>query len=303
MNLNQLDLFCQVARVNSFSKAAKLMHMTQPAVSLQIQNLENYYGAKLFERTTHGVTLTPAGEVVFAYARQLLETHQQMERELDRALGVENDELVIGASSVIGNHALPCSIWTFQEKYPQVRLKLEVGNTAETIHKVVEQKVQLGLVEACANPELPKGLVTRRIAADEVVVIVPNSGSWVRKEELTLNELLNERFILREKGSGIREALENALATRGVQLSELNVVTEMSSLEGIKSAVEAGFAISVCCRQGVRKDIRRGNVKALPIRDLPIEVVFYLVYSGDKFLTAVAKRFIRFIVPETLEFC
>jgi DNA-binding transcriptional LysR family regulator len=303
MNLNQLDLFCQVARLNSFSKAAKLMYMSQPAVSLQIQNLENYYGAKLFERSTHGVTLTPAGEVVFAYARQLLETHQQMERELDRVLGVENAELVIGASSVIGNHALPCSIWTFQEKYPLVRLKLEVGNTAETIHKVVEQKVQLGLVEASASLKLPKGLVTRKIAADEVVVIVPNSGSWVKKEELTLNELLNERFILREKGSGIREALENALATRGIQLSEFNVVTEMSSLEGIKSAVEAGFAISVCCRQGVRKDIRRGTIKALPIRDLPIEVNFYLVYSGDKFLTTAAKRFIRFIVPETLEFC
>ncbi|GAW92022.1 selenium metabolism-associated LysR family transcriptional regulator [Calderihabitans maritimus] len=303
MNLNQLELFCEVARLKSFSKAAKLLHITQPAVSLQIQNLEEYYGAKLFERTAQGVILTSAGRVVYEYARRLLEIHQQMERELDRVFGVEKDELVIGASSIIGNHALPCSIWAFQEKYPQVKLKVEVGNTKLIIQKVIEQQVELGLVEG--STELPgqKGLVTKKIATDEVVVIVPNKGFWAQKEEITIKELMKERFIVREKGSGVREALERALENQGIKLSELNVVSEMSSLEGIKAAVEAGFAISICCRQGVQKDIRRGTLRAIPIKELPIQIDYYLLYMKNKFLKPVAKRFIRFIAPETLEFC
>lgn len=303
MNLNQLELFCQVARVKSFSKAAKLLHMTQPAVSQQIQSLESYYGVKLFDRTSHGVTLTPAGEVVFNYARQLLDIHQQMERELDLVLGLEKEELIIGASSIIGNHALPCSIWEFQDKYPHVKIKLEIGSTREIIQKVLEQKVQIGMVEGCTNLEIPGSLVKRTIASDEVVVIVPNKDFWVKKEDITLEELMKQRFILAEKGSGLREALEHALESRGVKISQLNVVTEMSSFEGIKAAVSAGHAISFGPRRGIQKELRQGTIKALPIRDLPMEIEFCLLYIDNRFLNPVAKRFIRFIAPETLEFC
>lgn len=300
MDSYQLKIFCMVTRLQSFSKAAKMLHMSQPAVSTHIKNLEEYYQGQLFDRTPHGVVLTKAGDVFFSYAQRILELQDEMEQQLESVLQRESNQIVVGASTTIGNVSLPCSIYLFKEEYPEVNIRLEIANADDVLRKVMSDEVDIGVLEGYhESPEIN----AIPVSSDELVLIVPTthpSGD----ESISLQDFLKQPIILREDGSGTRRLLADALALHNYSINDLNVITQMTTIDAIKSAVEAGLGGAVVPRLAVRKEAYLGSLKVLKISGMEMPLNFNIIYPMNKPLSTTTKRFIKFLSdPEERFLC
>lgn len=301
MNLSQFDLFCQIARVKSFSKAAKLLHISQPAISAQIQSMEDYYSIRLFDRTPQGVSLTAAGTVLYDYAQKILEVHDDLERKLASMCAASNRHLSVGATPTAGNYALACGIWTFKDKHPDLDINLEIASSQDIIRKLLNNNINLAIVEGPVQNL--KGTVQKTVFTDELIAIVPNKQPWREQTTVRLDDLIANRLVLREEGSELQAILDHALLPLGLTYNDLKPRTIITNFDAIKSAVEAGYSVSICLRLAVQKEIRRGLLMALPIEGIDSPVTYSLLYP-DSDLTNVTKRFIRFILsPGELEVC
>jgi len=300
LDSNQLKIFCMVTRQQSFSKAAKLLHMSQPAVSTQVKNLEEYYQGQLLVRTPQGVTLTKAGEVFYNYAQKILELQDEMEQQIEAVFKHENNQVVIGASTTIGNVSLPCSIYLFKEQYPEVELCLNIANAEEVFSMVMTDVVDIGVVEGDTESSSLKSL---HVASDELVLIVPPQHP-AEGDVISLQDFLKQPLIMREDGSGTRKILATALARHGYSVNQLNVITEMKNIYAIKSAVEAGLGGSVIPLLAVRKEAYTGTLKVLRIMDMDMPLIFNIVYPNSRPLTTKVKQFIKFLTnPEESCLC
>jgi len=289
-----------VTRLQSFSKAAKMLHLSQPAVSTHVKNLEEYYQGQLFDRTPHGVTLTKAGEVFHTYALKILEIQDEMEQQIETVFRHENNQIVIGASSTIGNVSLPCSIYLFKEQYPEVELCLNIANAEEVLGLVMADEVDIGVVEGETESS---SLMALPVVTDELVLIVP-SRHPAEGGVISLQDFLKHPLILREDGSGTRKILLTALARHGYSVNELNVITEMKNIYAIKSAVEAGLGGSIVPRLAVRKEAYTGTLKVLTITDMEMPLIFNIVYPKNRSLSTKTKLFIKFLTdPEESCLC
>jgi len=289
-----------VTRQQSFSKAAKLLHMSQPAVSTHIKNLEEYYQGQLLTRTPQGVMLTKAGEVFYNYALKILDLQDEMEQQIETVFKHENNQVVIGASTTIGNVSLPCSIYLFKEQYPEVELCLNIANAEEVLSMVMSDVVDLGVVEGDSVSSTLKAI---HVTSDELVLIVPPQHP-AEGDVISLQDFLKQPLIMREDGSGTRKILENALARHGYSVNQLNVITEMKNIYAIKSAVEAGLGGSVMPLLAVRKEAYTGTLKVLRIIDMDMPLIFNIVYPNSRPLTTKAKLFIKFLTnPEESCLC
>ena len=295
LDSNQLKIFCMVTRLQSFSKAAKKLHMSQPAVSTHVKNLEEYYQGQLFDRTPQGVTLTKAGEVFHTYALRILEVQEEMEQQLETVFKHENNQIVIGASTTIGNVSLPCSIYLFKEQYPEVELCLNIANAKEVLSMVMAEEVDIGVVEGDTESSSLKSL---HVTSDELVLIVPPQHP-AEGDVISVQDFLKHPLILRETGSGTRKILAAALARHDYSVNQLNVITEMKDIYAIKSAVEAGLGGAVVPRLAVRKEAYTGTLKVLTITDMEMPLIFNIVYPNNRPLTTKTKLFIKFLTdPE-----
>jgi len=300
LDSNQLKIFCMVTRLQSFSKAAKMLHMSQPAVSTHVKNLEEYYQGQLFDRTPQGVTLTKAGEVFHAYALRILEVQEEMEQQLESVFKHENNQIVIGASTAIGNVSLPCSIYLFKEQHPEVELCLNIANAEEVLSMVMAEEVDIGVVEGDTESSSLKSL---HVTSDELVLIVPPQHP-AEGGVISVQDFLKHPLIMREAGSGTRKILATALARHGYSVNKLNVITEMKNIYAIKSAVEAGLGGSVVPLLAVRKEAYTGTLKILRITDMDMPLIFNIVYPNNRPLTTKTKLFIKFLThPEESYLC
>lgn len=294
-----------VVDTKKISTAAKLLNITQPAISAQIKALETYLNTQLLERTKQGVSPTPPGEIMYRYARKILHLYDSMEREIDELLGLEDREVVIGATYTIGNYALPCSIWTFKEKYPKANISLDIGKYPEIIQKLFDNKIHLAVVEGPLQDleQEHDNLKIISSSADEIIVIAsPNSD--FAKGVISLEELRKAPLLLPAAGLGIREVFTEAVSQLGLSLSDFNIATQLGSMEAIKSSVGAGMGISICSRMAVHKELRHETIVEVEMKDLQMPLSFNILYRQQGFLPAMAHRFIRFIsMPEELTHC
>ncbi len=299
MDKNELKIFCLVAEQESFSKAAKALHLSQPAVSTHIKNLEGFYSGQLFERTSHGVVLTKMGEIFYTYAKRLLALQDEMEQQIACLLSKECKQVIVGASTTIGNVALPCTIYMFKEEYPEVNISLDIANTEDVVRKVLANEVDIGVIEGYPTSPLCAQLVT----SDELVVIVPPNHT-LREDSITLSDFLKLPIILREDGSATREILSAGLEQQGYSMNDLNVIIEMSTISAIKSAVEAGMGAAVVPSMEIRKEVYLKTLRVLKIQELPLPITYHLVYPEYKSLSSTTKRFIKFLTDaENSSFC
>jgi DNA-binding transcriptional LysR family regulator len=301
MNLNQLHVFCTVADEKSLTRAAKKLHLSQPAVSGQVKAMESLYSLCLFERTNHGVELTSAGEVVYRYARQLINIHDDMKQALEAMSCAQPCHLTVGASTVVGGYPLPCSIFVFKERHPQASIRLDVANSAAILEKVRTAALDLAIIE---GPVDDAEVVVIPCADDEMALVVPYIEPWINMSEITLKGLQGLPLIIREQGSGTRSVLEAALAGHGLSLNDLNIATEMGNLDSVKSAVEAGHGVAVLPLFTIRKELYTKMLKAIPIRDLELKLNYKVIYHRNQIISEITKAFIRLVTdPEERAFC
>src|SRR3972149_5255028 len=228
MDLRRLEIFCKIADLKSFSKAAEAVLLSQPTVSEHIQSLEEAFGVKLFDRLGREVVLTKGGEVLYSYAQKLLGLYQEAQQAINQFQGRMRGRLTIGGSTIPGTYILPQALGKFKEEYPEIQIILKISDSQEVVQDVLEGRLELGVVGA--KWEDGK-LDYRDFVKDVLILVVPPKHPWVKKRSISARQLLEEPFIMREKGSGTRKIMEQALAKRGINSSSLQVVAEMGSTE------------------------------------------------------------------------
>jgi DNA-binding transcriptional LysR family regulator len=275
----RLQVFHTVARLLSFTKAAETLHMTQPAVTFQVRQLEEHFNTRLFDRTHNRISLTEAGKQVFSFADKIFELYAEMENAVREVTGEISGALIIGASTTIAEYMLPALLGDFKAKYPDVTVHLKVSNTDGIVHMVENNDIDLGVVEA---PVSNKNLVVEVCRQDQLVAIVPPNHPMAKEECLPVAKLAQYPFICREEGSGTREVIAEHMAAGGVNGSEINVCMELGSPEAVKGAVEAGMGISITSRATISKELQLGSLVAVKL-DPPLERPFSFVHQKQKF--------------------
>ena len=275
----RLQVFHTVARLLSFTKAAETLHMTQPAVTFQVRQLEEHFNTRLFDRTHNRINLTEAGKQVFNYADKIFDLYAEMSNAVREVTGEVSGALVIGASTTIAEYMLPALLGDFKHKYPDVTVHLKVSNTDGIVSMVENNDIDLGVVEA---PVSNKNLVVEVCRNDELVAIVPPQHELAGEQMLKLDQVVQYPFICREEGSGTREVIAEHLDSHHVSSSDIKVCMELGSPEAVKGAVEAGMGMSVTSRATIIKEIQLGTLVAIKL-DPPLERPFSFVHQKQKF--------------------
>jgi len=290
----RLKIFHTVARLLNFTKAGEHLHMTQPAVTFQIRQLEEQFNTRLFDRTHNKVTLTEAGKQVYMYADRILKLYEDMSHSITEMTGDVSGGVSLGASTTIAEYMLPLLIGNFKVKYPDVNISLKESNSEDIISMVENNVVDLAIVEGSVNN---KNLIVEQCRVDQLVVIMPNNHDLAKESTLQVKDILKHPFICRESGSGTQEAITNYVSKQSPN-SILNICFELSSPEAIKGAVEAGMGISIVSRASIDKELRLGTLTAVELSP-KLERPFSFVRQRYKFKSRAADELLGF----AQEFC
>ena len=292
---NGIKVFLTVVEKKSFSKAAKALFLTQPAVSFQIQMLEEYYGTKLFDRVNRTINLTAAGELLLKYANEMSILQAQLEREMQELTGKIRGKLIIGASTTIGEYVLPTIVGNFKIKNSDVEVSLEIHNTEEIENHLLEGELDIGLVE---GPVHGKEIVKEKYIDDELVLVAPLGHCLAKKESVSLKDLAGHPFILREKGSGTRVVMEKALDLAGFPHHKLDVILELGSTSAILEAVQKGLGISIVSKWAAKGRHKAGLIEIIQVQDVRFHREFTLIYHRKKFRTQAVEEFLKYLRSE-----
>ncbi len=286
----RLQVFHTVARLLSFTKAAETLHMTQPAVTFQIRQLEEHFNTRLFDRTHNRISLTAAGDRVFEYAEKIITLYGEMDSRVRELTGDVSGILIIGASTTIAEYVLPGLLGEFQLRYPEVNVRLSVSNSLGIVHLVENNSVDVGIVE---SPVSNKNLAVEVCWEDELMFICPPHHAMAKKKTVLVKELVGLPYLCREEGSGTRDVISEYLGHNNIHINELNLCMEFGSPESIKSAVEAGLGVSIVSRATVAKELKLKTLVALPLTP-PLLRPFSFVYQRQKFRLRAVEEFMNF---------
>lgn len=287
-----LVVFKAVADKKSFSQAAKSLHISQPAISLQIQSLEENLGARLFDRNNKRVALTQAGKIFYKYATQIIEMYEQAQKEIAELTGLVKGKINIGASLTIGEYVIPKIAGHFIKDHPEVNINIGIANTEEITKQLLTNTIDIGLVEGYIKHT---DLIAEKFMDDELVVIVPVDHPWAKREFISVDNLLSQPFILRESGSGTRDIMEKKLNEHSIYINDLQVAMELGSTQAIKEAVSVGLGISIISKWTIKNDLKFNNLGMTRIENIPFFRDFNLVYNKHHFLTQATETFIKLL--------
>jgi DNA-binding transcriptional LysR family regulator len=254
MSDRRLKVFHTVAKLLSFTKAAEALHMTQPAVTFQVRQLEEYFNTRLFDRTHNKVSLTPAGERVSEFAERIFDLYSEMENTVRDLTGEISGALTIGASTTIAEYMLPALLGEFKISYPDINLRLKVSNSEGIVSMVEHNVIDLGVVE---SPVSNKNLIVEVCHNDQLVVIAaPDHELAKRGGKVKASDIVKYPFVSREEGSGTRDVIMQYLVEEKINPNDLNFSLELGSPESIKGAVEAGMGITIISRSIIGKELK-----------------------------------------------
>jgi len=287
--LPHLETFCLAAELGSFTAAARAFGITQAAVSQRIQRLERRLGVGLFRRRARRLQLTQAGEKLYEYAQRLQRLQQEAIARVTGCRMGQMSELRIGASTVPGEYLLGEVLARFQERFPQVQVRVQVTNTQQVLQQVERGQVHIGLVGACNDsPQLE----FRGFGWDRLVLVVSPQHPLAMRTVVSLRELIKHRLIVREAGSGSRQCLEQALRRAGLSLDDWESVMELGSNLAIKEAVQRGLGIAIVSQYVVRDWVESGQLAQVAIARWKAARRFYAVWRRHKPLPVAAQLFL-----------
>ncbi|MDH6356100.1 DNA-binding transcriptional LysR family regulator [Dysgonomonas sp. PH5-45] len=286
----RLVVFVSVARNLNFTRAAAELHISQPAISRHIQELESMYKTQLFERSGNKVKLTVPGETLLRYAENILETYRNLQLEMNLLTGNLSGELRVGASTTIAQYVLPPIIAKFISRFPDIRLTVTSGNTEQIEQALEEHKTDIGLVEGAHRKH---SLKYTPFGKDELVLIT-GAGNKIG-DEISVNELATLPLVLRESGSGTLEVIEQALAAHNKRLSQMNILLQLGSTESIKLFLENSPSVfAIVSITAITKELLNNTFKVVEVSDLELNREFsYVVSQGAH--SEIQERFMRFL--------
>lgn len=279
-----LRVFMTVADLENFTRTAEKLHMSQPAVSQYVRQLEQQYGVRLFERTNTYVRLTKAGEIVYYYATKISHLYERMDHLLEDLMHKAKGPLSIGSSYTYGEYVLPEKISAFLQTYPDIEPTIKIGNTQLIADLVANHQLDVGIVEGHFNEH---DLNVQPFAKDKMVLIASPDHALI--EQLDVKKLENEMWIVREEGSGTREAVEDVWKSLGIKPRKKMI---FSSTQSIKGAVEAGLGISLLSTAAIAKELESEHISKLSVKEMPFTRTFSII-TKQPFQTKACKMFIE----------
>jgi DNA-binding transcriptional LysR family regulator len=283
-SLRQIEVLVAIGRESSVSRAAEALSMTQSATSMALAELEKQFNTRLFDRQGKRLQLNTEGRELLPRAMELLDRAQELESLLECKSGAGS--LRIGATLTIGNYLATLLIGDYMQQHPSSRVELAVQNTSTIIEQVAHFKLDLGLIEGDSHhPDLQ----IPPWVDDELVIFAAPDHPLAHKEDLNLQDLENENWILRERGSGTRQVFDAALRH---QLNHLKILLELEHTEAIKRAVESGLGIGCISRLALKDAFKRGSLVPLEIAGLDLKRQFNFVLHKQKFITTGISKFL-----------
>ncbi len=291
VTFRQLSAFSAVARHQSFSRAAEELGLTQPAVSMQVKQLEFQLDMELFEHIGRGVTLTGAGREVQATARAVAQQLDDLEAALNRLKGLGGGSLRISAITT-ANYFAPRLLGEFHRRYPAVKVSLDVTNREAVLAQLADNEVDMAIM---GQPPSGKDLEFGPFMANPLVIVAPPGHQLAKTKKIPLRRMEGEVFLIREPGSGTRDAMERFFKSHKIKL---NTGMEMSSIEAIKQSVMAGLGLGLMPRDAAMTEIELGRLVILDVAHFPIQRQWHVANRKGKRLSPAAEAFKRFLLDE-----
>ena len=294
LTLRQLQCFSAVAKNLSYTKAAEELHLTQPAVSMQIRQLEQQAGLALTEQFGKQVHLTEAGTEVYRYARSILQQVDEMDDVLDKLKGFAGGRLKIAAISS-SNYFAPKLLGTFHQRFPDVVVSMDVTNQKAVLKQVIENEVDMAIM---GQPPKDSHVEAIAFMDNPLIIVAPPEHRLASRKRIAQKELEKEVFLTREPGSGTRGAMERFFRQQKLKLT---TGMGMGSLSSIKQGVQAGLGLGLLPRGAVRLELESGQLVELKVRGLPIKRHWYVVLHKGKRLSLAAEEFRSLLIDEAVE--
>jgi DNA-binding transcriptional LysR family regulator len=289
MTLRQLRTFKAVADLGSFSLAAQQLRLSQPSVSYQVKELEETLGLPLLDRLGKRIQLTEAGTILYGYTRRTLDVLDEAALALEEMRGIKRGSLRVGASTTVGIYLLPAALGAFKKLHPGLVISLEIGTRARVQEEVLRNELDLAVVgPALKDPDL----AILPFLTDELIVVAPAGHRLTGKRGLTLKDLADQPFVMREPASGSRWSLEKAARKAG---AKLQVAMELGSNGAIKHAVESGLGLAVLSRYACLLELSSRRLVELDVRGFPIRRDWHIVHLRRRKLPASVLAFIAFL--------
>jgi len=290
ITLAQLHTFWRLSELGNFTRTAEELHLTQPAVALQVRALQEHFAVPLVDIVRRRPVLTDAGRFLAQRARAVLDDVGQLEREMQEFTHARTGRLQLGATLTIGNYALAPLLAAFKAEHPQANVNVHIANAFRLASYLRSGRVAVAL--AVGQIEDPTFNVVP-FAEDHLVLVVPAQGHWLSKRRtIRAAELENEVFVAREAGSATRIIAERELAAKGVHVTTQMVVP---SLEGVSRAVEAGLGIAILSWLVVERAVHEGRLNVVEIKDLDLRRTFKIVSLKERTLSPMASDFVKFL--------
>ena len=289
INLDRLAIFQAVAQTASFTRAAEVVHLTQPGISKHIKAMEEYFGVPLFDRLGRKVALTQAGAVLFEATQEVMALVGAAEQRIHDLTGLRAGKLRVGASFPIGLYILPGVLAAFRKRYPAVEVRLAISTSENIERQVLANKLDIGLISREVHH--PK-LSTRQFMVDELLVTVPANHRWPTRRRVKAQDLAGETFIWSARGAGARAVVEERLRAKGIVLRN---VLDFANAEGVKHAVEAGLGISIQPRIMVESEIAAGSLRALRLADMDSRIGYFIISRKDRHVFQAQTAFLQLL--------
>ncbi|MEW6215474.1 MAG: selenium metabolism-associated LysR family transcriptional regulator [Nitrospirota bacterium] len=290
MDIHQLKIFVSVYKNRSFSKASEELYLTQPTISDHIKTLEGGFDCKLFDRLGRTIIPTKEAEVLYTHAVEIIEKANTIKDIIGQFKKELTGELIIGASTIPGTYLMPHIMAEFQKKYPSVSFQILVSDSKGIIDRVLRHELLMGVVGAKLNNTQINYIPFMN---DELIAV--SAPSLIKKEQMTLGELIKFPMVLREEGSGTRKETEKILENKGISLENIKIGGIFGSTDAVKQAVKAGLGISILSKLSVTDELKHNILKEIKLTDIQMKRKFYIVTHKKRTLPSLYNVFLEYI--------
>ncbi len=297
-SLDQLRILKAIAEEGSFKRAADSLYVSQPAISLQIQNLEKQLTVPLFDRGGRKAQLTEAGNLLLAYGEKIITLCQETCRAIEDLQNLQGGTLIVGASQTTGTYLLPRMIGIFHQKYPYVSVQLQVHSTRRTSWAITNGQVDLAIIGGEVPLELHDVLQVIPYAEDELALIIPPNHPFAEQETIVKENLYELNYITLDSQSTIRKVLDQVLTRCEIDTSKLKIEMELNSIEAIKNAVQSGLGASFVSVTAIEKELKMGILHRAHIENIEIRRTLSVIVNSNRYRSKAADAFIKEILPQ-----
>jgi len=285
ISLHLLKVFMQVVRDRGFSKAAASLNVSQPSVSMQINQLETTFGVKLLDRLGHDIHPTQEGMMFREYATKILDLVDHMHADMANVQNLKAGRLVVGASKVPSARKLPLAIATFQKSYEKTEILMEVGNSDQVEQWVIDNHVDFGII---VGHPVATQIVKEAFYEEELVLVLPPKHPLTKKQRISVCDISKVRLLLPHDGR-VKTYVENCFAERNMPIDRK---VSLGSMDSVKTAIGAGLGISIMARSTVEREVKTGLLIARKLNDLDLRYPVNIIYHKDKYFSRLANAFL-----------